>query len=231
MEKLGDRLRKRRKELKLTQKQVAKASGISPSSVTQWEAGDTAPKGENLYSVCKILQCSPDWLLYGKERPTPESNAEWIGGFDLWDSKTPLGPDEVEIPFFTEVQLAAGNGAAEAIENIGPKLRFAKSALIRNGTDSANAVCVKVSGNSMEPVIPDGATIGIDTAKVDIIDGKIFAINHDGMLRVKMLYRVPGGGMRLKSFNSDEHPEEIYTLDDSKHIRVIGKVFWYSVLL
>jgi len=104
----------------------------------------------------------------------------------------------VEVPFYTEVQLTSGNGFADAIENIGPKLRFAKSGLTRSGTDSAHAVCIKVSGNSMEPVIPDGSNIGIDTSKKEILDGKIFTINHDGMLRVKTLYRTQAGGCALK---------------------------------
>jgi len=231
MNKLGDRLRQRRKELKLTQKQIAKSAKVSPSSVTQWESGDTSPKGENLFSVCRALQCSPDWLLYGKEGSAPEPSAEWLGGFDLWDSNTPLRSDEVEIPFYTEVQLAAGNGSIASLENIGPKLRFAKSTLIRNGTDAAHAVCVKVAGNSMEPVIPDGASIGVDTSKKDIVDGKIFAINHDGMLRAKILYRLPGGGIRLRSFNADEYPDEHYSKEQSVDIQIVGKVFWYSVIL
>jgi phage repressor protein C with HTH and peptisase S24 domain len=160
-----------------------------------------------------------------------QSNAELIGGMEPWSSRTELPDYEVEIPFFTEIELAAGNGMIDAQEHNGFKLRFARSTLKKQGVDAANAACVKVSGNSMEPVLPDGSTIGVDIAKTDIVDGKMFALDHDGMLRVKTLYKVPGGGIRLKSFNSDEHPDEIYDKDESKLIRIIGKVFWYSVLL
>ena len=83
----------------------------------------------------------------------------------------------------------------------------------------------------MEPVLPHGSTVGIDTAAIDIIDGKMYAINHDGMLRVKMLYKLPGNGLRLRSYNMDEYPDERYEADSIKHIKVIGKVFWYSVLI
>jgi len=230
MNTLSERLRSRRKELRLTQKDVSKAAGISAVSVTLWEKGDTAPKGENLIAVSKLLKCDPEWLLTGKERKI-ESNAEVIGDIEAWDSNTPLGNDEVEIPFYSEIQLAAGNGKVATRENKGPKLRFAKSALIRNGTDVNNAICVKISGNSMEPVMPDGSTIGIDTAKTNIIDGKIYAISHGEMQRVKILYRTPDGGIRLKSYNTNEHPEEIYTKDQAKEISIVGKVFWCSFLL
>lgn len=231
MNTLGERLRSKRKEMKLTQKDVSKVAGVTAVSVTLWEKGDTFPKGENLIAISKLLKCSPEWLLSGVDKPSIESNAELVGLIEAWDNNTPLDDDEVEIPFLTEVQLAAGNGMLVTRENFGPKLRFAKSALIRNGTDIASAVCVKVSGNSMEPIMPDGSTIGIDTAKTDIVDGKIYAISHGEMQRVKMLYRLPDGGVRLKSYNNEEHPEETYSKEETADIKVIGKVFWCSFML
>lgn len=38
----------------------------------------------------------------------------------------------------------------------------------------------------------NGATIGIDRATTKIVDGEVYALEHDGMLRVKYLYRLPG---------------------------------------
>ena len=64
MKTLGQRVRERRKELKLTQKQIGKYAGVSAVSVTLWEKDETAPKGEKLFKLAKILQCSPEWLLY-----------------------------------------------------------------------------------------------------------------------------------------------------------------------
>ncbi|MNJ68152.1 HTH-type transcriptional regulator PrtR [compost metagenome] len=89
-----------------------------------------------------------------------------------------------------------------------------------------------VSGNSMEPVLPDGSTVGVNTGATSIIDGKMYAIDDAGQLRVKTLYRIPGGGIRLRSFNREDHPDEEYSAEQiaSSDIRVIGKVFWSSVL-
>ncbi len=226
---IGSRIRQRRKELKLTQQAVGKSMGINRVSVSQWESGDNKPK--DLLTLGKVLQCDPEWLLSGKDKEKKhDENAKWLGGIEPWDSITTLEDDEVELPFFTEVELSAGFGATQVQENHGPKLRFSKSTLKRHGVDPAHAACVTVSGNSMEPVIPNGSTIGIDISKTNIIDGKMYAIDHDGMLRVKSLYRIPGG-IRLKSFNSDEYQDEFYSGDKAKNIRIIGKVFWYSVLI
>ncbi|MPY24332.1 S24 family peptidase [Shewanella sp. YLB-07] len=232
MKTLAERSKERRKIIKLTQIQLSKKVGVSGVTISQWESGDTSPKGENLYKLAKALKCSPDWLLFGENRQTkPESNAEWAGGFELWDSDSPLGEDEVEIPFYMEVELSAGQGIAETAEHKGPKLRFAKSSLKRQGVNSLQAACVKVNGNSMEPVLPHGSTVGVDTSATTIIDGKMYAINHDGMMRVKMLYKLPGGGMRLRSYNLDEYPDERLDANQLKQVTVIGKVFWYSVIV
>ncbi|GGY92249.1 hypothetical protein GCM10007169_06850 [Shewanella fodinae] len=59
----------------------------------------------------------------------------------------------------------------------------------------------------------------------------MYAINHDGMLRVKLLYTLPGNGLRLRSYNQDEYPDESYNDDQVKVIIVIGRVSWYSVLI
>lgn len=233
MKTLGERSKERRKIINLTQLQLSKKVGVSSVTISQWESGDTSPKGENLYKLAQALQCSPDWLMFGDSKNTkkPESNAEWAGGFDLWDSDSPLGEDEVEIPFYMDVELSAGEGITEGVEYKGPKLRFAKSSLKRQGVNTDHAACVKVNGNSMEPVLPHGSTVGVDTSATEIVDGKMYAINHDGMMRVKMLYKLPGGGLRLRSYNTEEWPDEHLTLEQLKHIKVIGKVFWYSVLI
>ncbi len=160
----------------------------------------------------------------------PESNAVFIGGFDLWDNNTPLGEDEVALPYYREVEMSAGSGRHQVIENHGCKLRFAKSTLKNRGVHPENAACVSVSGTSMEPVLPDGSTIGIDKGNTKIMDGYIYAIDHNGELRVKMIYKMPGGGIRLKSYNSEEYPDEQYPGDAASAIKILGRIFWSSTL-
>lgn len=156
---------------------------------------------------------------------------EFFGHMDAWDSNTPLDEDEVELPLFREVELAAGSGATQVIENQGAKLRFAKSTLSRAGVPAEAAACAFVRGNSMEPVMPDGTCVGVNTADKTIKDGEIYAIDHGGMLRVKYLHRRPGGGIKIVSQNASEHPVEEVTAEDmAANVRVIGRVFWWSVL-
>ena len=166
---------------------------------------------------------------YVKRNP---DELEFFGHMDAWDSNTPLDEDEVELPLFREVELAAGAGQTQVIENHGAKLRFAKSTLSRAGVVEENAACAFVRGNSMEPVMPDGTCVGVNTGDTTIRDGEIYAIDHDGMLRVKYLHRRPGGGIKIVSQNASEHATEEYSAQDviDNNIRIIGRVFWWSVL-
>ncbi len=72
----------------------------------------------------------------------------------------------------------------------------------------------------------------MDQSKKDIKDGDIYAISHNEHLRVKMLYRLPSGGIRMRSFNREEYPDEEYPIDriELEDIKILGRVFWYSVL-
>lgn len=166
-------------------------------------------------------------------KPVIESNAEYLGPIDVWDDDTPLDDDEVYVPFLKEVELSAGSGRTAVHQSHKQKLRFGKMTLRRQNVQANEAVCVTVNGNSMEPVLPHGSTVGVDQGCTTITDGKMYALNHGGQLRVKTLYRLPGGGLRMRSYNRDEHPDEEYTPLElvQKEIIVIGKVFWYSVLL
>ena len=131
------------------------------------------------------------------------------------------------MPFFREVELAAGSGISEVQENHGRKLRFAKKTLRDRSVRMESAYCVTVKGNSMEPAIPNGATIGINTDETTIENGKVYAIDHHGELRVKVLYRMPGGLIRIRSFNIDEYPDEHHPADE---IKILGRMFWCSYL-
>ena len=158
-----------------------------------------------------------------------KSNATMIGGIDVWDSNTPLHEDDVEVPFYKEVCLSAGNGFASDIEDHnGFKLRFSRSTLKRHGVSYENVVCVSADGDSMTPVFPDGATLGIDTGSKTIKDGQIYAINHGGLLRTKILKKRPDNKVLIQSYNTEEYPDDEV---DMSEIVVIGRVFWWSVMV
>lgn len=241
---LKDRLKRARKNAGLTQVELAERAGIKQASVSEIERGLTRTSG-HLIKLAQICGVDPVWLADGTGTPegnrpphasiapsTIESNAVLLGPLDVWDDDTPLDDDEVYVPFLKEVELSAGAGITAIEQSPKQKLRFGKATLRRQGVQPSDAVCVSVSGNSMEPVLPHGSTVGVDRGCTNITDGKMYALDHGGQLRVKTLYRLAGGGIRMRSFNRDEHPDEEYTIQEmlQKEIVVLGKVFWSSAL-
>lgn len=222
---------------KIKQKDLIKVFNVETrGAVGHYLTGRREPNIDQLKALAEKFELTLDELLgdaitgQHEQNPTPLETIECLCNFDTWDNTTPLCDDEVELHFFSEVEMNAGAGRCEVQENKGKKLRFAKSTLKKMGVSEHSAACVTVSGNSMEPVLPNGATIGIDTAKSTVKDGDIYAINHNGHLRVKILYKIPGGGLRLRSYNSDEWPDETYIGYVEDRIKILGRVFWYSVL-
>ena len=231
MNTLAERLQFAMDKMGKNQVELAALAGTSQVTISNILNGVTKNPRNGL-QIAKALKISPEWLLNGTGemvQPKIESNVAETGSFDLWDRNTPLNDDEVEVPLFQEIRLAAGNGFADDIMDYNNfKLRFSRATLRRQGVQYENAVCVVADGNSMEPVIPNGATVGIDTGNKTIRDGSIYAINHGGLLRIKLLYNMPNNQIKIRSYNTDEYDDEIANLDE---VSVIGKVFWYSVLL
>lgn len=228
---MNERIKERRKANRLTQPELGKMIGVTKATISLWEAGATSPKGENLYALAKALNCTSEYLLFGEEqRIKPESNAEWAGSVDAWDNLTPLEEDEVEIPFYMGVKLSAGNGVSECTQYYGPKRRFSRSMLRRHGVNITDALVIKIVGDSMDPVLPDGSTVGIDMSKTNIIDGKMYAIEQGDMLRIKRLYKLPGGGIRIRSYNTDDYPDEHLTFEETKDLKILGKIWWRETL-
>ncbi|HDR1692621.1 S24 family peptidase [Pasteurella multocida] len=228
MSKIIDRIKSKRLELRLSQAKLGERIGWNQSRIGNYEAGTREMDDYILGKIAEGLGVTLDWLKYGDQGKV-ESNVKDIGSFDLWDRNTPLHDEDIEVPFLQDIRLAAGNGFADDIMDYNNfKLRFSKATLRRQGVQYENAVCIVAEGDSMEPAIPDGATVGVDMGNKVIRDNNIYAINHGGLLRIKILNKMPNEQVLIRSFNSTSYPDEIVNLDE---IVVIGKVFWYSVLL
>lgn len=193
----------------MTQEETAKAIDEFPQTITNWKKRGVSKAGA--LKSAAIFGVSATWILTG-EGNKPQGNVTKVLE---WDSDTPVDNDEVEIPFYKEVLVSCGSGSlAEMVGNETRKLRLSKATLRQYGVEASNAYALTAFGNSMSPVINNGATVYVDVGRTNIVDGKIYAINHGGLFKFKYLYRMPKGGVRIVSENKDEYPEEILTAED-----------------
>jgi len=71
-ETFGERLLKRRKELKLSQAALGKMAKVAHVTISQWERNETQPTGKRMFALSSALQCTPAWLLFGDEEHVPQ---------------------------------------------------------------------------------------------------------------------------------------------------------------
>ncbi len=215
----------------LSQGQLAERVGLSQPAIQKMTSGKTNGS-RKMVELSRALSVRPEWLSAGSGPMRHEDNIppekEW-GEIDSWDRNTPLPEDEVEIPFLRDIEFACGDGKVSDEDYNGFKLRFSKATLRKVGanTDGSGVLCFPARGNSMEPNIPDGTTVAVNTKDKKIVDGKMYAINEDGWKRIKLLYRTGPEMISIRSYNSAEYPSEDKNLGD---IEIIGRVFWWSVL-
>lgn len=213
--------------------------GEEPRSVAQRailpvaavDAPDVAPQSvaeENIPALVTPIAQSTGYGDVPTPLHKPESNIGSPGRYRTWSSNDPLPPDEfIYLRYKKEVAFRGGDGSIEMEDYNDYKLPFARATMYRMGITPERAMCFTVEGDSMEPVLPPGAMIGVNFDDTRIKDGEIYAFRHDDLFRVKILYRLPGGKVKISSYNSMEYPDEFVSIED---IIIIGRVFTWSVL-
>ncbi|SDO28940.1 Peptidase S24-like [Halomonas shengliensis] len=249
------RLRRLMDDQGYSENELSRRSGVPQPTINRILSGESrSPRGSNVDKISKALGVAPSFLTHGVSAPAigdsinsgprvgdlvregkmgdypkapPKDDFEWAEP-KIVEDEGPLRPDEVELPFYREVEMAAGDGRTQVVENHGASMRFSLAKLSRAGVQPHLAACATASGTSMEPTILDGSPIGIDKGARHVVDGKIYALDHGGMLRIKRLYKLPLGRVRLVSDNADEYPEEVCGLMGPDAPKIIGRVFWWE---
>lgn len=220
----------------LTQVALAEKSGVSQAAIQKITSGKSQTT-KKLLEISRALNVRPEWLGKGEEpmryggkghdsASTIPPEHEWAG-VDGWTDDSPLPDDEVYVPLYKDIELAAGHGSHSEGDHNHYMLRFSKATLRRYGAQKENVVCFPVHGDSMLPVMPDKTTVTVDTGNKKIIDGGIYAICQDGLCRLKLLYRQPGNKVSIRSYNKDEFPDEEAELSN---VDIIGRVINWSVM-
>lgn len=231
----GHRVRNIRSEKGMTQQELADIVGVNQPVIGSIESRDSQTS-KHASKIAQALGVSLDWLLTGSDgnegTQVNDDKQHYKIGLSVWDDDTPTCSDDIDLPFYSDVQVAAGHGSQSYTEVPNQRLRFSKRSLRDANVSCTDAIALRVAGDSMERLILDGATIAVDTSKANepIKDNRIYALEADGDLRCKYIQRVAGGKVKLISEN-DMYEDEVYDLEEfSKLYRIIGWVFWWSTL-
>ena len=201
--KVNEIIKKRRKELGLTLKQVAEKLGVSESLISRYESNDVKNMGiDKIIPLAKVLDTTPAYLMGWETKKEKENiNIDTVN------------TDYIMIPLYESISAGYGASNSEFIEMI-PVFGLKK-----NGT---TYFAVKVEGDSMEPKIPNGSTI-IIKKDIQIENGEIgaFNLNDENFVKQK---KVVKDKLILHSFNLAYDDKLVNEYDDFKEYGKVVKV-------
>lgn len=206
MDTFGDNISKLRKERNLSQRGLADALGVSKSTVAKWESSNTIPDFDGLDKIGDFFGVRVGALFMDDFDPSilsPWINANVLGSIA---AGTPIEMIKAESMFPVPAQI------------------------MRNHKE---AFYLKVKGNSMDKVLPNGSYALIDPSKTDpIINNHAYAVcvnGHDAT--IKRIHKLNNGFELVPDSNDPTYKPTIYDygVEGTETITVIGEVVWYTI--
>ncbi|WP_203564838.1 S24 family peptidase, partial [Bordetella pseudohinzii] len=138
-----------------------------------------------------------------------------------------------KVPELADVRLSAGGGIENHAEDQTGFIHFRRSFLRSVGADGGRGRVVYAKGDSMEPIIRDGAALLVvpneSLTLRELAAGGVYAINYDGRMIVKTVAKDRVSGRWVaRSFNP-AYPD--VPLENGHPVRVLGQVVWAGARL
>ncbi|MDO8632097.1 MAG: XRE family transcriptional regulator [Phycisphaerales bacterium] len=199
-ESAGERIRRRRKELGLTQVDLATAAGVNQGYLSAIEQGKARPRKRMLDALAVALNM-PQGVLLG-------------GGRDH-DNPQPL--ETRELPLFGSIPAGPPAESQEQIE-LFPVLRHQWS---------PDHYCLRLSYDSMEPTLKPGDIVLVHYrfgVEPEHVQGRICACLVDGQPTLKRVTVEWRGGERLIILRGDNPRSTPILVDNTREFSIQGVV-------
>lgn len=195
-----EKLKARRKELKLTQKEIADQLGISYQAYSAWERGVKAPSKEKVSQLEQILSVPKGYFteieivrlyntLSSKGKDQVVSYARDL--VQKEQSQKVMSISKKLYEYHVYEKMSAGIGASVYDDRNYDTVYFDE--------ELAHDFASWVSGDSMEPKYHNGTVALIRETGFDY-DGAVYAVVCNNQTYIKRVYREEGG-LRLVSIN------------------------------
>lgn len=205
---IGERIKKLRKSLNLTQKDFAKRAGISSASqICDFEKGLRSPSSKTIIRIAKAFNINPNWLLTG------ETDKKLIPTFILENTQEQKAKKLMPIPVINEVP--AGYPAYPDIDD------YVRTYIYLPNVPK-KSFGLFVNGESMEPEIFDGDIVILNPTIERIKKGDlgVFRVNMEVSLK---RYLPTEKGIFLQPANQKFAPIFVSSEDECE---LIGKVIY-----
>ena len=215
-----EKLKARRKELKLTQKDIADRLGISYQAYSAWERGVKEPSKEKVNRLEQLLKVPKGYFteieivrLYNTLSNKGKNQVVGYARDLVQKEKTQkvISISENLYEYHVYEKMSAGIGASVYDDRDYDTVFF--------DDELAHDFASWVSGDSMEPKYRNGSVALIRETGFDY-DGAVYAVDWDGQTYIKKVYREEDG-LRLVSLNK-RYGDKFAPYDEDP--RIIGKI-------
>jgi len=229
---VGDHIRRRRRELSLSQQDLAKKAFVSQATVSDLERGRSNSSRE-LPSIATALLLTVDEVLSGEWGNETQQKANVTLPFRsvaTWDSVDDLGDEYITIP---RLDLEASCGGGRLVIEVNEKGQghaFRKSWFEKRKANPLFCTTIEAAGDSMAERIMDGDTLVVDVSQTLIKDGHVYAFCMSDEWFVKRIFKQSSGGLILSSDNPNKklHPDREVAPDEVNNIIIFGRVIGLS---
>ncbi|HRK67716.1 MAG TPA: S24 family peptidase [Hyphomonas sp.] len=225
---IGQRIRAERERIGLSQTELGAAGGVQKNAQHNYEGGKRAPDATYLAGIARV-GCDVIYILTG------ERGAASLPPMMLRSIQNSLAEpsDFTPVPVYS-VELAAGSGVANNIEDVIDHMAFRRDWLRRMDVSPSAAVIARARGESMMPTLHDGDVVLIDRSKAqppskprdesDTRPARIYALMDDGGARIKRIDLAAPGMLAILSDNPASPPE----FRPVSSVTIIGRVVWWG---
>lgn len=195
-----EKLKARRKELKLTQKEIAEQLGISFQAYSAWERGIKEPSKEKVSQLENILKVPKGYftqieivrLYHSLSKQGQEKVVLYARNLSQEEKVQKVAPmPERLYEYRVYERMSAGIGASVYDDQNFDTVYF--------NEELAHDFASWVSGDSMEPKYQNGSVALIRETGFDY-DGAVYAVVCNNQTYIKRVYREENG-LRLVSIN------------------------------
>ncbi|MFS9211386.1 XRE family transcriptional regulator [Streptococcus mitis] len=195
-----EKLKARRKELKLTQKEIAEQLGISFQAYSAWERGVKEPSQEKVTQLENILKVPKGYftqieivrLYHSLSKKGKEKVVLYARNLSQEEQAQKVAPmPERLYEYRVYERMSAGIGASVYDDQNFDTVYF--------NEELAHDFASWVSGDSMEPKYQNGSVALIRETGFDY-DGAVYAVVCNNQTYIKRVYREEDG-LRLVSIN------------------------------
>lgn len=212
-------LKQRRKELKLTQSDLARQLDITRQSYFTWENGKTKPNSQNIEKLADILGVSPSYFEseYKIVKTYLQLNSHNRGKVEHYAEELLTVQEEnkvvslYSIKVIDDIELSAGLGESIYDES--------ESVEVFADKDYSYDIATWIKGDSMEPVYLSGEVALIREGGFDY-EGAVYAVVWNERAYIKKVY-LEEDGYRLVSLNPD-YSDMFASAEDNP--RIVGKI-------